>query len=39
MKGYISKKISDFLKKFDVDLNAIQRSNMGEHKEYFTKRK
>lgn len=38
-KGYVSKKLSTFLTKFGVNLNAIQRSNMGEDKDYFTKRK
>lgn len=38
-KGYISKKLSNFLTKFGVNLNAIQRSNMGEDKDYFIKRK
>jgi hypothetical protein len=27
-KGYVSKKLSNFLTKFGVDLNAIQRSNI-----------
>jgi hypothetical protein len=38
-KGYVSKKLSRFLTKFGVNLNAIQRSNMGEDKEYFIKRR
>jgi len=29
-KGYVSKKLSNFLTKFGINLNAIQRSNMGE---------
>jgi len=38
-KGYVSKKLESFLSKFGVTLNAIQRSNMGEDKDYFMKRK
>ena len=38
-KGYVSKKLENFLNKFGITLNAIQRSNMGEDKDYFIKRK
>jgi len=38
-KGYISQKLKGFLDKFGVNLNAIQRCNMGEDKDYFIKRK
>jgi hypothetical protein len=35
----VSKKLSRFLTKFGAKLNAIQRTNMGEDKDYFIKRK
>lgn len=38
-KGYVSQRLSKFLEKFQVNLNAIQRSNMGKDKDYFIKRK
>ena len=38
-KGYVSKPLKSFLEKFSIDLNAIQRCNMGEDKDYFIKRK
>ncbi len=36
-KGYISKKLKAFLHTFGINLNAIQRSNMGVDKDYFIK--
>ena len=38
-KGYVSKKLKTFLDTLGINLNAIQRSNMGEDKDYFIKRK
>lgn len=38
-KGYVSKPLKSFLEKFGINLNAIQRSNMGKDKDYFIKRK
>jgi len=38
-KGYVSKPLKQLLEKFEINLNAIQRSNMGEDKDYFIKRK
>jgi len=38
-KGYVSKKLKAFLDKLGINLNAIQRSNMGKDKDYFMKRK
>ena len=35
----MSKPLQTFLEKFSIDLNAIQRSNMGKDKDYFMKRK
>jgi hypothetical protein len=38
-KGYISKKLTDYLKQFKINLSAIKRSNMGNDREYFIKRR
>jgi len=38
-KGYVSNKLKAFLGKLGINLNAIQRSNMGFDKDYFLKRK
>lgn len=38
-KGYVSQKLKGFLGELGVNLNAIQRSNMGKDNDYFIKRK